>query len=135
LKKILASAHFSSSKRYPALLQYIVENTLEGKSDLLKERTLGVDVFDRPPAYDTNTDTLFDTPPVKSESAFRSTITNLASPLKSEFHFRRAPMFRNSCRNRKSLKSRKLIWSLLQLPARTVTSPWRLLAKRAKQSQ
>jgi hypothetical protein len=58
LKKILASPHFSSSKRYPALLQYIVENTLEGKSDLLKERTLGVDVFDRPPAYDTNTDTV-----------------------------------------------------------------------------
>jgi hypothetical protein len=58
LKKVLASPQFSSSKRYPALLQYIVERTLEGKSDLLKERTLGVDVFDRQPAYDTNTDTV-----------------------------------------------------------------------------
>jgi hypothetical protein len=58
LKKILASPQFSSSKRYPALLQYIVEKTLEGKSDLLKERTLGVDVFDRQPAYDTNADTV-----------------------------------------------------------------------------
>jgi hypothetical protein len=58
LKKVLASPQFSSSKRYPALLQYIVEKTLEGKSDLLKERTLGVDVFDRQPAYDTNTDTV-----------------------------------------------------------------------------
>src|SRR5580658_8367258 len=58
LKKVLASPHFSSSKRYPALLQYIVENTLAGKSDLLKERTLGVEVFDRPPSYDTNTDTV-----------------------------------------------------------------------------
>jgi hypothetical protein len=58
LKKVLASPHFSSSKRYPALLQYIVEKTLEGKSDLLKERTLGVDVFDRQPAYDTNADTV-----------------------------------------------------------------------------
>jgi hypothetical protein len=58
LKKVLASPHFSSSKRYPALLQYIVEKTLEGKADLLKERTLGVDVFDRQPAYDTNTDTV-----------------------------------------------------------------------------
>jgi hypothetical protein len=58
LKKVLASPQFSSSKRYPALLQYVVENTLEGKSDLLKERTLGVEVFDRPPTYDTNTDTV-----------------------------------------------------------------------------
>src|SRR5580658_4307871 len=58
LKKVLASPHFSNSKRYPALLQYIVENTLAGKSDLLKERTLGVEVFDRPQTYDTNTDTV-----------------------------------------------------------------------------
>jgi hypothetical protein len=58
LKKVLASPQFSSSKRYPALLQYVVENTLEGKSELLKERTLGVEVFDRPPTYDTNTDTV-----------------------------------------------------------------------------
>ena len=58
LKRVLASPQFSNSKRYPALLQYIVEKTLEGKSDLLKERTLGVDVFDRQPAYDTNTDTV-----------------------------------------------------------------------------
>ncbi|MGA2217539.1 MAG: hypothetical protein ABSG51_05605 [Terracidiphilus sp.] len=58
LKKVLASPQFSSSKRYPALLQYIVEKTLEGKSNILKERTLGVDVFDRQPAYDTNADTV-----------------------------------------------------------------------------
>jgi len=58
MKKVLASPQFSSSKRYPALLQYIVEKTLEGKSDLLKERTLGVDVFERQPAYDTNADTV-----------------------------------------------------------------------------
>src|SRR5580700_3082987 len=58
LERILASPQFSSSKRYPALLQYVVENTLEGKSDLLKERTLGVEVFDRPPTYDTNADTV-----------------------------------------------------------------------------
>jgi len=40
------------------LLQYVVEKTLEGKSELLKERTLGVEVFDRPPTYDTNADTV-----------------------------------------------------------------------------
>jgi hypothetical protein len=58
LEQVLASPHFCNSKRYPALLQYIVENTLAGKSELLKERTIGVEVFDRPPAYDTNADTV-----------------------------------------------------------------------------
>src|SRR5208282_5329130 len=58
LQTVLASPHFSNSKRYPALLKYIVEHTLAGKSDLLKERTLGVEVFDRPATYDTNADTV-----------------------------------------------------------------------------
>ena len=58
LQEVLASPHFCNSKRYPALLKYIVENTLAGNAELLKERTLGVEVFDRPPSYDTNTDTV-----------------------------------------------------------------------------
>src|SRR5580700_9545948 len=58
LHEVIASPYFCNSKRYPALLQYIVENTLAGKSELLKERTLGVEVFDRSPSYDTNADTV-----------------------------------------------------------------------------
>jgi len=58
LNEVLASPHFCNSKRYPTLLQYIVENTLAGNLERLKERTLGVEVFDRPPTYDTNTDTV-----------------------------------------------------------------------------
>jgi hypothetical protein len=58
LQEILASPHFCNSKRYPALLQYIVERTLAGESESLKERTLGVEVFERPPSYDTNADTV-----------------------------------------------------------------------------
>src|SRR5581483_2216595 len=58
LQAILASPQFCNSKRYPALLEYIVKHTLAGRSDLLKERTLGVEVFHRPPTYDTNTDTV-----------------------------------------------------------------------------
>jgi hypothetical protein len=58
LEAVLASPHFCNSKRYPTLLHYIVDNTLAGKLDLLKERTLGVEVFERPPTYDTNTDTV-----------------------------------------------------------------------------
>lgn len=58
LREILASPHFCNSKRYPSLLKYIVENTLAGKSELLKERTLGIEVFERAPTYDTNADTV-----------------------------------------------------------------------------
>ena len=58
LEAVLTIPQFCNSKRYPAFLRYIVENTLENRSDLLKERNLGVEVFDRPPTYDTNTDTV-----------------------------------------------------------------------------
>jgi hypothetical protein len=58
LECVLASPHFCNSKRYPALLRYIVEHALEDKSDSIKERTLGVEVFHRPADYDTSTDTI-----------------------------------------------------------------------------
>jgi hypothetical protein len=58
LEAILASPHFCNSKRYPALLRFIVENALTAKVELLKERTLGIEVFDRPHDYDTNADTV-----------------------------------------------------------------------------
>lgn len=56
LSAILGSPHFSNSKRYPAFLQYVVQKSLNGQKDQLKERTLGVEVFGRPPDYDTNAD-------------------------------------------------------------------------------
>jgi hypothetical protein len=58
LKEVLASPQFCNSKRYPALLRYVVEHTLAGQADNLKERTLGVEVFGRPAAYDTSLDTV-----------------------------------------------------------------------------
>ena len=56
LERILASPGFRNSRKYPAFLRYIVEHTLNGESDHLKERTLGVEVFGRPPEYDTSVD-------------------------------------------------------------------------------
>ncbi len=56
LEAILASYHFRGSKRYPALLKYVVEAALDGRLGDLKERTLGVEVFGRSPDYDTNAD-------------------------------------------------------------------------------
>jgi hypothetical protein len=56
LAEILASAPFRGSRRYPAMLQYIVEKTLSGQQQSLKERSIGMEVFGRDPGYDTNAD-------------------------------------------------------------------------------
>jgi len=47
---------FRSSKRSVAFLRYVVEQTLTGSADQIKERTIGVEVFEREPSYDTNLD-------------------------------------------------------------------------------
>ncbi len=56
LGRIVSSKYFCNSKRYPVLLRFVVEQTLAGHADLLKERTLGVTVFGRDSDYDTNAD-------------------------------------------------------------------------------
>jgi hypothetical protein len=56
LSRVLSSPPFSTSKRYPALLNHVVEYALKGQTDGLKERTIGVEVFHRDPQYDTSTD-------------------------------------------------------------------------------
>ena len=56
LDRILADPLFKNSRRYPKLLQFVVEHTLENSGPELKERTLGVDVFGRVPDYDTGAD-------------------------------------------------------------------------------
>lgn len=58
LDELLLLPLFSNSKRYPTLLRYVVEQTLEGRGDEIKERSIGIDVFGRPPDYDTNLDTI-----------------------------------------------------------------------------
>jgi hypothetical protein len=56
LSRILETHHFKNSRRYPPLLRFIVEETLEGRGEFLKERLLGVRVFERPADYDTAAD-------------------------------------------------------------------------------
>jgi hypothetical protein len=56
MDRLLNSRHFRNSKRYPALLEYIIRETLAGNSESLKERVLGMAVFHRPPDYDANAD-------------------------------------------------------------------------------
>src|SRR5215471_6495644 len=56
LAKMVAHPLFANSKRYPALLRHVVEFSLKGRADSLKERTLGIEVFGRKADYDTNLD-------------------------------------------------------------------------------
>ncbi|HLK66806.1 MAG TPA: hypothetical protein VKU19_25410 [Bryobacteraceae bacterium] len=56
LSRVLASHEFRSSKRSQDFLRYVIDNTLSGHADLLKERTIGIDVFGRPTSYDPSED-------------------------------------------------------------------------------
>ena len=56
LTEIFQSAPFRASKQSQQLLQYIVDQTLAGRGELLKERLIGVNVFGRRLDYDTNED-------------------------------------------------------------------------------
>jgi len=47
---------FRTSKRSVAFLKYVVEQTLCGSAEQIKERTIGAEVFGRDPSYDTNLD-------------------------------------------------------------------------------
>src|ERR1700761_581911 len=56
LERLLAHPLFANSKRYPVLLAYTVEQTLQGNASELKERSIGIEVFGRSPTYDANAD-------------------------------------------------------------------------------
>lgn len=56
LELLLESHLFRNSKRYPNMLRHIVERTLAGRSEEIKERSLGVVVFGRQPDYDCSAD-------------------------------------------------------------------------------
>jgi hypothetical protein len=49
LERIVAGEAFRTSKRSRQFLFYVVRQTLEGNGELLKERTIGADVFGRGP--------------------------------------------------------------------------------------
>jgi len=54
--RILNSGYFRTSKRSSVFLQYVVDQICQNRVEHLKERTIGVEVFSRPPDYDTNQD-------------------------------------------------------------------------------
>jgi hypothetical protein len=58
LQTILHSASFLGSRRSQQFLAYVVENSLAGHCELLKERLIGVNLFSRPAAYETGEDSV-----------------------------------------------------------------------------
>src|ERR1035437_5701008 len=56
LSRLLANPYFSHSKRFPTFLRFVVEHTLAGDAENIKERTLGIEIFGRDADYDTAAD-------------------------------------------------------------------------------
>jgi hypothetical protein len=56
LERLFASPYFSHSKRLPNFLRFVVDRTLAGDSENIKERTIGIEIFGRDVAYDTAAD-------------------------------------------------------------------------------
>jgi hypothetical protein len=58
LREVLESPAFRGSRRCQQFLRHIVEKAISSHYDDLKERTLGVELFGRSPAYDTGEDAI-----------------------------------------------------------------------------
>ena len=58
LSRVLDSVAFRTSKRCRDFLQYVVEHTIAGPADSLKERSLGVELFQLPHDFDTGQHTI-----------------------------------------------------------------------------
>jgi hypothetical protein len=58
LKEIIEGPAFKSSHRSGQFLRYIVDQSIAGHFELLKERVIGVELFGRAPSYDTGEDAI-----------------------------------------------------------------------------
>lgn len=58
LDRMLASEAFAGAGRHTRVLRYLVERTLAGEGDQLKEYVLGTEVFDRDATYDPRVDSI-----------------------------------------------------------------------------
>ena len=58
VERVLASKGFASAGRLSRLLRYVVDKTLAGEADQLKEYAVGIEVFDRDDKYDPRLDSI-----------------------------------------------------------------------------
>jgi hypothetical protein len=58
LERILQSPHFRASSRSKQFLSFVVGKKLEGREDEIKERTIGIELFDRIADFETSGDSI-----------------------------------------------------------------------------
>src|ERR1700749_803338 len=58
LQEVLGSAAFRGSHRSAQFLKHIVEQSIAGRFESLKERSIGIELFGRAPTYDTGEDAI-----------------------------------------------------------------------------
>jgi Tol biopolymer transport system component len=58
LERLLASPEFARTDRMARFLRYVVEQSVNGPSDALRERQIGIQVFERPPDWDPKLDNI-----------------------------------------------------------------------------
>src|SRR5260370_19649659 len=58
IKEIVEGEAFKGSHRSAQFLKYIVDQAIAGHFECLKERVIGVELFRRPPSYDTGEDAI-----------------------------------------------------------------------------
>jgi hypothetical protein len=58
MNEITQGAAFKGSPRSVQFLEYVISQAAAGRTDDLKERTIGVELFGRPPTYDTGQDAI-----------------------------------------------------------------------------
>ena len=58
LDELAEGAAFRGSHRSQQFLRHVVEKVFQGSADQLKERTIGIELFHRPPSYDTGEDAI-----------------------------------------------------------------------------
>src|SRR6266571_130746 len=58
LEKAIASSPFATADRLRRFLRYIIEKSLAGEADVLKEYPIGVEVYGRKPDFDPRVDAI-----------------------------------------------------------------------------
>ena len=56
MERLLANPYFSHSRRFPSFLRFVIKHTISKQTDMLKERTLGIEIFGKNADYDTASD-------------------------------------------------------------------------------
>jgi hypothetical protein len=56
MERLLANPYFSHSRRFPSFLRFVIDHTISGQTDVLKERTLGIEIFGKSADYDNASD-------------------------------------------------------------------------------